>query len=63
MKWVPLKLPGKYWQILPPNGAPGLMLICRMYISSVEAKLEGSKGFAIEALVSMGMETKFGHSY
>lgn len=34
-----------------------------MYISSVEAKFEGSRGLAMEAFVSMGMESRLGHSY
>ena len=49
--------------MLPTKGATGLMLICIMYISSVEAKLLGSRGSGIEAFLSMGMETRFGHSY
>lgn len=60
---VPLKVPGKYCVMEPPSGAPGLMLMARRYIDPVEAKLEDSKGSATEALVSMGIETRFGHSY
>ena len=63
VKYVPLKVPGKYWLMLPPSGAPGLMLICKIYISSLEAKLVGSKGLGIEAFLSMGTETRLGHSY
>ena len=34
-----------------------------MYISPIEAKLDGSRGSAREELASIGMETRFGHSY
>ena len=61
---MPLNRPGKYWVVEPPRGAPGLMLIMRMYIEgSVEAKLDGDRGSIAVAFLSTGMGTRAGHSH
>lgn len=61
VKCVPLKVPGKYWDMEPPRGAPGLIEICINHI--VWSDTELSVGEEVEVELKTGISIMFGHSY